>query len=212
MSRRLLAAALLVATTATLAACGGGGDDSPAPAASETAYLPTGSPTKTVTMLKPPADYSKITGAGFAISAPGEFQRQEKTSSNGEPMLVLEKPSSVPALPQRVAVIRDVDPKSPASEQSFALEAAKNAAGPEGKAERSQLTAPEGQSSFLTTWNETRPSQGGSTVEMTYWQLMYQVDATLIINVVAFAPADEFETSEVSKILRTFTPTRGASA
>ena len=211
MSRRLLAAALLVATTATLTACGGG-DDAASPAATETAYLPTGSPTTTVTMLKPPADYSKITGAGFAISAPGEFQRQEKTSSNGEPMLVLEKPSSVPALPQRVAVIRDVDPKSPASEQSFALEAAKNAAGPEGKAERSQLTAPEGQSSFLTTWNETRPAQGGSTVEMTYWQLMYQVDATLIINVVAFAPADEFETSEVSKILRTFTPTRGASA
>lgn len=211
MSRRLCAAALLVATTATLAACGGG-DGAPAPAASETAYLPTGNPTKTVTMLKPPADYSKITGTGFEISAPGEFQRQEKKSSNGEPMLVLEKPSSVPALPQRVAVIRDVNPKSPASEQSFALEAAKNAAGPQGKAERSQLTAPEGQSSFLTTWNETRPSQAGSTVEMTYWQLMYQVDAKLIINVVAFAPADEFETSEVSKILRTFTPTRGASA
>jgi hypothetical protein len=211
MSRRLCAAALLVATTATLAACGGG-DDAPAPAASETAYLPTGSPTKTVTMLKPPADYSTIRGTGFAISAPGEFQRQEKKSSNGEPMLVLEKPSSVPALPQRVAVIRDVKPKSPASEQSFALEAAKGAAGPQGKAERSQLPAPEGQSSFLTTWNETRPSAGGSTVEMTYWQLMYQVDAELIINVVALAPAQEFETSEVSKILRTFTPSRGASA
>ena len=211
MSRRLLAVALLVATAATLTACGGG-DDAPAPAAGETAYLPTGSPTKTVTMLKPPADYSTISGTGFAISAPGEFQRQEKTSSNGEPMLVLEKPSAVPALPQRVAVIRDVNPTSPAAEQSFALEAAKSAAGPEGKAERSQLTAPEGQSSFLTTWNEARPAEGGSTVEMTYWQLMYQVDATLIINVVAFAPADEFETSEVSKILRTFTPTRGASA
>ncbi len=210
MNRRL-AAALLVATTASLAACGGGGN-APTPAASETAYLPTGSPTRTVTMLKPPADYSTISGTGFAISAPGEFQRQEKKSSNGEPMLVLEKPSSVPALPQRVVVIRDVNPKSPASEQSFALEAAKGAAGSEGKVERSQLPTPEGQSSYLTTWNETRPSGGDSSVEMTYWQLMYQVDAKLIINVVAFAPADEFETSEVSKILRTFAPARGASA
>lgn len=209
--RRLIATGLVLATTVTLSACGGGGD-TPAGKTTETAYLPTGSPTRTVTMLRPPADYSKVTGSGFVISAPGEFQRQQKTSSNGEPMLVLDKPSKVPAVPQRVAVIRDPSPKSSASEQSFALEAAKAAAGPQGRAERTQLPTPEGQSAFLTTWNETRSSGGESTVAVTYWQLMYQVDSKLIINVVAFAPADEFETSEVSKILRTFVAAKGASA
>jgi hypothetical protein len=109
-----------------------------------------------------------------------------------------------------VAVIRDVDPKSPAEEQSFALETSKAAAGPEASVERVAMPAPEGQSAFLTTWTEIRPGEGSDNVPVTYWQLMHQVEEDLILNVVAYAPADEFETSEVSKILRTFVP--GADA
>lgn len=199
--RNAIAAVTLCGLALGLGACS---DAKPAVKTTDTAYLPTSSPTTTVTMMKPPADYSTIEGQGFTISAPGEFQRISKTSSNGQPMLVLEKPSSVPALPQRVVVIRDVDPKSPAAEQSYALEAAKAAAGPAGKASRTQIPTPEGQSAFLTTWNEVRPTQGSATVEVTYWQLMYQVNSSLILNVVALAPAEEFQTSEVSKILRTF--------
>ena len=211
MTRRLVAVLATCALAVPLSGCGGedGGGTTP----SATAYLPTDSPTRTVTMISPPGDYTSVQGEGFTISAPAEFQRRQRTSSNGEPMLVLEKPSSEPAIPQRVAVVRDVQPKSPAAEQSYALEAAKAAAGPAAKAERVQLpTKREGESAFLTTWNEVRPTKGSSTVEVTYWQLMYQVDASLILNVVALAPADEFETSEVSKILRTFVPRKGAQA
>ena len=167
-------------------------------------YLPTENPTVSVTMLAAPDDYSTIEGAGFEISAPGEFQRQTTTSANQEPMLVLEKPSAIESVPQRVAVIRDVEPQQSADEQSFALETAKSAAGPEGEVVRISMPAPEGQSAFLTMWRESRPSSDSGNVEVTYWQLMHQVDDSLIFNVVAFAPSDEFETSEVSRILRTF--------
>lgn len=205
-------AGLLTAGALALGLSACGSDRDAVPAVSQTEYLPTSSPTATVSMAPPPASFTSVDGNGFTISAPPEFQRQEATSSNGEPMLVLEKPSSVAAIPQRVVVIRDVAPKQSAAEQSYALEATKAAAGPEGQAERVQLPAPEGQSAFLTTWQESRPSEGAGTTDVIYWQLMHQVDSALIINVVAFAPADEFETSDVGTILRTFEVDPGSTA
>jgi hypothetical protein len=206
--RALAATALALALSAALAGCAGGkadGKGSPTTTPDNSAYLPTGTPTNQVTMLaKAPADYTRVPGKGFVIWAPPEFQRSHRTSSNGEDMLVLEKPTADAALPERVAVIRDVQPRSSAAEQSFALETAKSAAGPQGQVERTQLPTPEGQSAFLVRWVEKRPSASGGTTEVQYWQLLHQVDAKLIINVVALAPAKDFPTSEVGTILRTF--------
>lgn len=203
MSHRI-AALLLLALCTALSGCGGDADSSEP--AGEGPFAPTESASPAVAMIDPPADYTAVDGEGFTISAPGEFQQRRATSSNGEPMLVLEKPSQVAAVPQRVAVIRDVDPKSSAEEQSFALETAKAAPGPEARVTRVSMPAPEGESVFLITWVESRPSEGAANVDVTYWQLMHQVDESLILNVVAYAPTAEFETSEVSKILRTFVP------
>lgn len=210
MTRRRPAATILAAPVLAgvlvlgLTACGG---DSPeAGSGTESVYEPTESPTMAIEMIDLPADYSTVEGAGFSIGAPGEFQQQHTQSSNGEPMLVLEKPSQVESLPQRVVVIRDVEPKSPASEQSFALETAKSAAGPDAEVERSTLPSTDDdlEPAYLVTWKEVRPSAGAEQVQVTYWQLFQQVGDDLILNVVALAPTDEFETSEVGKILRTF--------
>ncbi|WP_166139798.1 hypothetical protein [Nocardioides ochotonae] len=201
--RRLTAPVVGGLLVLALSGCGNGSQDSAA--TRKSVYEPTESPTMAVTMIDLPGDYSTVEGEGFSIGVPGEFQQQRTTSSNGEPMLVLEKPSQARNLPQRVAVIRDVDPKTPASEQSFALETSKAAAGPEAEVERSTVpsTGDELEPAYLVTWKESRPS-GGDRVEVTYWQLLQQVDDGLILNVVALAPSEEFETSEVSKILRTF--------
>lgn len=203
MRQHGLAAGIAVGLTLVTAACGSQDGSTPR---GDAVYLPSGSPSATIEMLDPPADYSMITGDGFTISAPSDFQQKRFKSSNGEPGLILEKPSGVAAVPERVAVIRDVDPKASAAEQSFTLETVKSVGGPGGEVSRVQLPAPEGQSAFLITWKELRPSKGAGNVEVTYWQLMQQVDQNLILNVVAFAPSDGFETSEVSKILRTFRP------
>ena len=205
-----LLAALVVVTAIAVSACG---DDAPASAGSGEKAGPfeaTATPPAGVAMIGAPADYTDIEGEGFVISAPGEFQQQRATSSNGEPMLILESPSDVASVPQRVAVIRDVGPKQAADEQSFALETSKAAAGPAADVHRYALPAPEGESAYLTTWQEVRPSEGAASVPVTYWQLMHQVDKDLILNVVAYAPTSQFETSEVSKILRTFVPSSSA--
>lgn len=201
------AAALVLLTG--MAGCSG--QDDPVTPDGDSIFLPSEDPSEgggeVVSMVDPPADYAQIEGAGFEISAPGEFKQERTTSSNGEPMLALEVPSQVPAVPQRVAVIRDVMPKSSAAEQSFALESAKAAAGPDAQATRVELpTDDETEAAFLITWKEVRPSQGAESVEVTYWQLMHQTSDDLIFNVVALAPTNEFDNSEVSKILRTFVP------
>lgn len=210
MSHRGLAAMIscTVLVLPLLAACGGGEPTGGSGRADSTGpYAATEEPTIDVGRIDPPADYREIEGSGFTIAAPGEFQERHDTSPNGEPRLVLEKPSAVPQLPQRVVVIRDVMPEQDAEEQSAALERVKAATGgAEADVHRYELEAPEGHSSFLITWTEPKAGSGDAIVEVGYWQLMYQTDDELILNVVALAPAAEFETSEVSRILRTFEP------
>jgi len=206
--RRLTSAASGLALLLVLGSCAD--QEEPVTPEADSIYLPSATATPSegaTTMIDPPADYSTVEGAGFEISVPGEFRQERATSSNGEPLLLLELPSQVSAIPQRVAVIRDVAPSSSAAEQSFALETAKSAGGPDAEATRVQLPTEEGQAAFLVRWKEVRPSKGSANVEVTYWQLMQQVGDDLILNVVAFAPSEEFPTSEVSKILRTFVPT-----
>ena len=155
-------------------------------------------------MADPPADYSSVQGEGFSISTPSGFQQQRTKSSNNQPMLVLEKPSSVSAVPLQVAVVRDVDPQQSAAEQSFALETSKAAGAPDAEVVRSEVAVDGASAAFLTTWQEQRPSAGAQDVSVTYWQLMVQASKSLILNVVAIAPTAEFDSSEVSTILRSF--------
>ncbi len=66
-----------------------------------------------------PAGFEEVTGDGFIVAVPPGVQGRE-TSSNGEPMLLLnaaESPGSV------VGVVRDVRPRAHAIEQSITLEA-----------------------------------------------------------------------------------------
>lgn len=203
MIRTFRVSVVVLALAVSLSACGGGSAGS---TGGTDRYHPTEPPTTKVEMLDAPADYSQIKGEGFTISAPGEFQ-QKRESYEGEPMLLLEKPSKIEAFPQRVGVVREVDPVAPAAEQSLALEIMITApAGDDADVERIVMPAPKGQSAFLVMWTENEPKSGGGTFLTTKWQLMWQVSEDLILSVVAVAPTDEFETSEVSKILRTFKP------
>src|SRR5699024_4433951 len=107
MSRtfRLNIAVAVLALAMPLNACGGkSGEKVDSRDTMSDRCQPTTAPTMQVEMINPPADYSEVKGEGFTISAPGEFQQKRETNA-GEPMLVLEKPSSIDAFPQRVVVI-----------------------------------------------------------------------------------------------------------
>lgn len=188
--RRLMAAVVLPLLLVSTTACS---HDDPAPA----------EPTSEI-----PADWKLHQGEGFAISAPESFVRNDTESSNGERMLVLERDSEILDVPQRVAVLRDVDPAADAAEQSQTLAAAQSVGVPEGTVVRKEVTVPEGESAYLIVWQQELPVAGGTTATVAYQQLMHQVSEDLILNVVAFTLADEFDASGVAAIADTFRPGR----
>jgi hypothetical protein len=180
------------------------------PSDEKPAFKAGGTPVPAVSaLLDPPRDYRVVQGTGFSIQAPSTFQQQVTKSSNGEPMLVLRRPSSVLALPSSVVVLRDVNPKQDVVEQAYAVEVSKRGLGATDIV-RSDLTWPGARRTVLVQWTQQVQTGGGTTVPTRYSQLSAQIDDGLIVVVVALAPAADLKTSAVETVLRTFRPATGA--
>lgn len=187
----------------TLAACGT--DDEPELSPAEQRMLPTEEPEQGVLPSDTaPRDSREVEGEGYSFAVPADFQQRDETSSNGEPMTVLERPSSQPDLPVRVVVVRDAEPEQPALEQSYTLEVTKRNLGGEDIV-RTQVDWPGAQSAYVTEWTEHQQTAQES-VPVHFMQLMVQVDETLILNIVGSAPAGDFEGSGIDEMVSTFRP------
>ena len=192
---------LLVLTVLAIAGCGGGRGSSPAD--DRSVMEPTGRPSPPIRPLPDgPRDARTVTGTGFSLRAGSQFQQQDRTSSNGEPMLVLEHPSAVPEVPARVAVLREPEPRADVVEQSYALEVAKRSLDAATDITRSPLTWPGARRSVLVQWTQPRPTSGGDSVLVRYWQLNAQLEGGLILAVVGYAPRAEFDTSGVPAVVQ----------
>jgi hypothetical protein len=204
MIRRMVAVVAVVALL-TMTACGAGRPD--VPSDSNPAFKATASAGPSLLPLSPaPRDYRPLTGEGFTIQAPSAFQGATQKASNGEPMLLLRRPSSVDALPASVAVLREPNPKHDVVEQSYALEVAKRTAAKATDVLRSDVDWPGARRAVLVQWTENVPIGQGRSVATRYIQLNAQVSSTLILSVVAFSPVADGDTSAVQTVLRTFRP------
>ncbi|MGH9152526.1 MAG: hypothetical protein ACRD03_09045 [Acidimicrobiales bacterium] len=215
---------------ATLVACSSGGDDEPAAPAggSGSSSLPDRQPAAAEPVeeapdglgpMEPPPGFTKVTGEGFTLFAPERFTADRRTSSNGEPMLVLsadapaggEPPAGGPAT--TVAVARDVAAGAGVLEQSRALESSKRLVDEATGVRRTIVAWPGATHAVLVEWTVQEaaapPSSGTQAVRTV--QLGTDVAADLRFAVVATAPADSFDDSEVAAILRTFRPTKAAT-
>ena len=210
---RLVAAALLVMTCT---ACGGASSsnspssDSAQKGDSQRSVMePTGTPSPSVR----PQDTlgrgaRRIQGKGFTIAADSAFQQSQRTSSNGEPMLVLEHASHVPQVPARVAVLREPNPKQDVVEQTYALEVMKRTATKATDVARAKISWPGTQTTVLMQWTENLQTSAGP-VPVRYWQLSAQVDEKLILVVVGFAPRQDFDGSGIADVVESFKPGGG---
>ena len=179
------------------------------PSDDKPAFKAGGIPAPAVSALQnAPRDYRVVQGTGFTLQAPSAFQQQVTESSNGEPMLVLRRPSSVLALPSSVVVLRDVNPKQDVVEQTYALEVSKRALGATAVS-RSDLTWPGARRTVLVQWTEQVRTGGGAAVATRYSQLSAQIDDGLIVVVVVLAPEADLKTSAVETVLQTFRPAAG---
>ena len=160
--------------------------------------------------IKPPEGFAKLTGTGFTIAAPDTFSPQSQKSTNGEPKLTLNaRPRRDGDEPTLVAVIRDVRPQISVLEQMKLLEEVKRKVQARDVF-REEVRWPGAQQAFVVGWTQDPaepPAAPGPPSRNL--QLAAQVTDTLIINVVATAPAETFDDTQVATVLRTFRLTRG---
>ena len=168
------------------------------------AMQPAGTPSPAANPISDPRDTREVEGKGFRLAADSAFQRLDLTSKNGEPMLVLRRASQVPALPVQIAVLREPDPKQDVVEQSYSLEVSKRTLGESTDISRSDLVWPGVERAVLVQWTQNVPTTASESVSTRYWQLSTQVTDKLILVVVGFAPAAEFDAARVGDIVRTF--------
>jgi hypothetical protein len=120
-------------------------------------------------------------------------------------MVAFDAPSSKPATPVRVAVVPDPKAKKSAIESSYGLEVLKQSEGVKDLT-RSMLKWPGTQSAILVQWTETRAGAVSTDERERTWQLVVQVNDHLTVSLLAFAPAGEFDTAGLAKIVETFRP------
>jgi hypothetical protein len=177
----------------------------PNPAEQQRAAMqPVGTPSPAVGPIADPRGSRRVVGEGFRLAVDASFQQSDHKSKNGEPMLVLSRASKVPELPIQVAVLREPDPVQDVVEQSYTLEMTKRTLGESSDVSRSDVVWPDALRSVLVQWTENVPTTAGASVSTRYWQLNTQVNKKLILVVVGFAPAAEFDESAVGDVVRTF--------
>jgi hypothetical protein len=168
--------------------------------------VPTGSPTAVVTARGgQPVGTRQATGKFFSMYVPTNFQEKSVPMANGEQMMAFDSPSSNPATPVRAAVIPDSTPKTTAIEQSHDIELTKQSKGFKDLT-RTMVKWPGAQSAILLQWTETPAGALATDEPQRNWQLMAQVNDQLIVNILAFAPAAEFDKAGLATIVETFRP------
>lgn len=170
---------------------------------SQSQMQPSGTPTPSVTPAPISSQWRTVEGPDFTIGVPGVFTEEIVTADNGTKAYVFDAPRTDDddTSLERVAILRDEEPKTDVIQQSFVLEEMQSVNN-EDEVERSEVAWPGAEKAVLVQW--TSPVGGSEGKRRETWQLMVQIDSDLILNVVAIGDADTFDESELPKILATF--------
>lgn len=199
---RLRAAVLLAVAVALVSGCGGS-----APAPQGTVGVPVPAPSASGGDDIGPADEAlpesrPVRGASFTLFAPAEFQQSEREGPDGVPMLVLSKEAGQPGGVVEIVAFDENDPSASAAEQLWGLEGELTGIQGATDVSRRAVAWPGADEGIVLQWTRPAASSGGDLVER-WTQLSVQVGSRRITTVIAVAPENEFETSEVLDVLRT---------
>jgi len=190
----------------SVTACGFASDDTRNLDQRVQRMIPTGAPLVALTPREgQPAETRRVTGKYFSMYVPANFQEKSALMDNGDRKVGFDAPSSKPATPVRVGVVPDTDSKATAIEQTYTMELVKKDNGVKDLT-RTMVKWPGAQNAVLLQWTETPAGAVATDEPLRYWQLSAQVHDKLIVSVIAFAPAGEFDTAGLAKIMETFRP------
>jgi hypothetical protein len=195
---RILCLAAAVATAVSACTVAGG----ETPQATDDVVQPTASAPATLgPITEQPRDSRSVDGPSFSLFAPAEFQQSSRSGPGGAQMIVLDKPSSSPGGVIEVVAFEEKDPPSGVREQMAAVAAEK--ADLEGVTDlrRESIEWPGAVEAVIMQWTEKTSTADGSITQR-FAQLAAQVNDRLIATVVAVAPTEEFESSQVLEVLR----------
>ena len=203
---RRRATALTVGVLLSMTACSSGPDNAAKLDPRLQQMVPTGTATAALTARDgQPAETRQVTSKYFSMYVPANFQETSVPMANGEQMVAFDAPSSNPATPVRVAVVPDSKAKTTAIEQSYDVELTQQSKGLKNLT-RTMVKWPGAQSAVLLQWTETPAGALATDEPQRNAQLMAQVNDHLIVNILAFAPAGEFDTAGLATIVETFRP------
>lgn len=190
-------------TLTALAGCGGSDE----PSSALPSRLERIRPTATAPpWLRPDStkhlDLRRYSGRGYTIDVPTSWREQTLPvqTKDAVPTVLFEEQGHEPADTVRLGVVVDPEPKTDAIEQSQVLAVAKSAAGVKDMV-RAEIPWPGAVRAIFLDWTEGLGGEGGT---LRTQQLMVQVKSDLIVNVVAVAPAADFEQTQLEQALVTF--------
>lgn len=199
----LVGAALgaLVLTGCTLSGGTGGSVDAeperfePAPTASAAQVVEP--------VLVAPRDSREVSGGVFSLFAPAEFRQTERPGPGDVTMLVLEGAAAEPGTVVEVVAFSDPAATVPVQEQMAALVVELNDVRGASDVVRESVTWPATSDAVLVRWTEDTATPDG-TVTQTFAQLAVETEDGVSATVIAVAPAEQFESSGVLDVLRSF--------
>ena len=150
-----------------------------------------------------PRDTREVTGNGFALYAPAEFQQSDRSGPGDVPMIVLGKTANRSGGVVEVVVFAEEAPESGAQEQMYGLAGAKELAGARDIV-RESVEWPEAKTAVIVRWTENTAGPQGSLTQ-TFAQLAVERENGSIVTAIAVAPEEEFDDSGAMEVLRTLT-------
>lgn len=159
-------------------------------------------------VLEAPRDSRQVSGDVFSLFAPAEFRQTERPGPGDVPLLVLEGPTSEPGTVVEVVAYSDPDATVPVQEQMAALAVELNDVRGATDVVRESVEWPGATDAVLVRWTEDTATADG-TVTQTFAQLAVETEDGVSATVIAVAPAEQFDSSGVFDVLRSFSVERG---
>ena len=156
---------------------------------------------------RPPRDTREVRTDVFSLYAPAGFQQSERPGPGGLPMVVLSGDVDAPGAVAEVVAFSDPAPDASVEEQMAGLVTSLVDVRRARGVSRQQVDWPGTSVAVVVRWTQQAATGDGSLTQ-TFTQLAVETEDGRTATVIAVAPEEDYETSGVLDVLRSFSVDR----